>query len=50
MKQIQLFLPKRYIEALDELVLRKLYPSRAEAIRFAVLDLIRFHEGFTVEK
>ena len=33
-------LPEPYVEALEELVRRKLYPNRAEAIRVAVRDFI----------
>ncbi|MEM1586525.1 MAG: ribbon-helix-helix domain-containing protein [Candidatus Bathyarchaeia archaeon] len=40
MKLITIYLPEPYLEALDELVSRKLYPHRAEAIRAAVRDLI----------
>ena len=41
MKIISVHLPEAYIEAIDELVRRKVYPNRAEAIRMAVRDLIR---------
>jgi len=40
MKLITLYLPEKYIQQLDLLVERKLYPNRAEAIRFAVRDLL----------
>lgn len=40
MKLITIYLPEPYLEALDELVNRKLYPHRAEAIRAAIRDLI----------
>jgi len=46
MRLVHLYVPEPYIEALDMLVHRKLYPNRAEAIRFAILDLIR--NGFMV--
>lgn len=39
-KLIILCLPEPYIEALDQLVKEKMYPSRAEAIRTAVHDLL----------
>ena len=41
MKVITLNLPEPYVEALDELVTASIYPNRAEAIRFAVRDLVR---------
>jgi Arc/MetJ-type ribon-helix-helix transcriptional regulator len=41
MKVVTVHLPEAYLEAIDELVKRKLYPNRAEAIRMAVRDLIR---------
>ena len=41
MKPITLYLPKPYIQALDELVNKKYYPNRAEAIRIAVRDLLK---------
>jgi len=41
MKVVSVHLPEAYIEAIDELVRRKVYPNRAEAIRMAVRDLIR---------
>lgn len=34
-------LPEAYIQGLDELVNRRLYPNRSEAIRVAVRDLLR---------
>lgn len=40
MRLITLHLPEPYIKALDELVRRKYYPNRAEAIRVAVRDLL----------
>ncbi len=40
MKLITLYLPQKYIESLDQLVAEKFYPSRAEAIRVAIRDLI----------
>jgi len=44
MKLITLFVPEGYLKALDLLVKQKLYPSRAEAIRNAIRDLIKLHE------
>jgi len=40
MKLITLNLPERWIQELDELVRRKRYANRAEAIRAAVRDLL----------
>ena len=40
MKLVTLNLPEPYIKALDSLVKAKRFPSRAEAIRIAVRDLI----------
>lgn len=40
MKQILLNLPEPYVKALDRMVKAKLYPSRNEAIRLAVRDLL----------
>jgi len=44
MKAISLKLPEVYIEGLDELVRKRFYPNRAEAIRMAVRDLLELHE------
>lgn len=40
MKLITLHLPEHYISELDDLVDRGFYPNRAEAIRFAIRDLL----------
>lgn len=40
MKLITIYLPEPYLEALDELVNKRYYPHRAEAIRAAIRDLI----------
>jgi len=40
LKLVSVHLPPKYIELLEELVARGLYPSRSEAIRVAVRDLI----------
>lgn len=45
MRAVTVSLPEAYLEALDELVRRRLYPNRAEAIRIAVRDLIREENG-----
>jgi len=45
MKVVTVHLPEAYVEAIDALVRRKVYPNRAEAIRMAVRDLIR-REGW----
>ena len=39
-KVVTVHLPEAYIEAIDQLVRKKLYPNRAEAIRIAVRDFI----------
>lgn len=41
MRQISLYLPEPYIKALDQLVGKRRYPNRSEAIRLAVRDLLR---------
>ena len=41
MKVVTVHLPEAYLDAIDELVRRKMYPNRAEAIRMAVRDFIR---------
>ena len=40
MKIVTVHLPGAYLDAIDELVKRKVYPNRAEAIRTAVRDLV----------
>jgi len=40
LKLITLYLPEQYIKALDDLVVQKMFPNRAEAIRMAVRDLL----------
>jgi len=42
---ITLNVPEPSLAALDELVRRRLYPNRAEAIRLAIRDLIEYHGG-----
>jgi len=39
-KLITLHIPEIYLENLEELVKKKYYPNRAEAIRVAVRDLL----------
>jgi Arc/MetJ-type ribon-helix-helix transcriptional regulator len=39
-KLITLHIPEIYLESLEELVKKKYYPNRAEAIRVAVRDLL----------
>lgn len=41
MRVVTVHLPEAYLEAIDELVRRRLYPNRAEAIRMAVRDFIK---------
>ena len=40
MRLITLHLPKEWIQELDELVRRRLYANRSQAIRTAVRDLL----------
>jgi antitoxin ParD1/3/4 len=40
MKLITLYVPETYLKALDQLVVERFYPNRAEAIRVAIRDLI----------
>lgn len=40
MKLITLYVPEGYLNNLDDLVRRGMYPNRAEAIRMAVRDLL----------
>jgi Arc/MetJ-type ribon-helix-helix transcriptional regulator len=40
MTNISLYLPKRWIEALDNLVKEGYYSNRSEAIRMAIRDLL----------
>lgn len=37
---VTVHLPEVYIDAIDQLVRRRLYPNRAEAIRMAIRDFI----------
>jgi Arc/MetJ-type ribon-helix-helix transcriptional regulator len=37
---VTVHLPEAYIEAIDQLVRKRLYPNRAEAIRMAIRDFI----------
>ena len=46
MKMITLKLPEPYIKALDNLVNETFYPSRAEAIRQAIGDMLKEHRGW----
>ena len=48
MKQICLYVPRVYINLLDELVDLGFYPNRAEAIRLAIRGLMSSHGKFTV--
>jgi Arc/MetJ-type ribon-helix-helix transcriptional regulator len=47
---ITVHLPEHYIEGLDLAVQKGLYPSRAEAIRFAIHDLLTYHGLFRRDK
>jgi antitoxin ParD1/3/4 len=42
-KLITVYVPEPYLIELQQLAKKKLYPNRAEAIRFAIRDLI-YHE------
>jgi len=46
-KSITVNIPEPYLRAIDDLVRRKIFPNRAEAIRVAIRDLIRFHTEYT---
>jgi len=41
LKILTVHLPDAYIKGLDELVNKRLYPNRSEAIRMAVRDLLK---------
>lgn len=41
MRILTVHLPDAYVEALDELVRKRVYPNRSEAIRMAVRDFIQ---------
>lgn len=41
MKLVTVLLPEAYLEGLDELVRRNMYPSRSAIIRSAVRDLLK---------
>ena len=41
MKLVTVWIPRTEVEKLDEIVKRGFYPSRNEAIRFAIHDLLR---------
>ena len=45
MRLITVNVPEHYLDGLDELVRRGLYPHRAEAIRLAIRDLLREELG-----
>ena len=49
MKPVQVYLPEPYVEALDTLVSRKLYPNRNEAIRFAIHDFLHAENMWEVK-
>ena len=40
LKLITLYVPETYLKALDQLVVGRFYPNRAEAIRVAIRDLV----------
>jgi len=43
---IAVLVPPAWVTMLDSLVERGLYPNRAEAIRFAIRNLLKQHETF----
>ena len=43
MKLTTILIPEKLLEELDELVEKRYYPSRAEAIRIAISNLIHEH-------
>ena len=45
LKQISLWLPPAYIEGLDFLVSQHLYANRSDAIRNAVVDLLKMEKS-----
>jgi len=47
LKPITVNIPEPYLRVIDDLVRRKIFPNRAEAIRVAIRDLIRFHIEYT---
>lgn len=44
MKPKTVFIPEADLQALDDLVKRKLFPNSSEAIRHAIKDLIRYYK------
>lgn len=48
MKMITLFLPEKYLEMLDTLVVENLYPNRSEALRIATFKFL--HESVDMLK
>ncbi len=40
-KMLTIFVPERYVDMLDELVIERRYPSRAEAIRVALWHFLK---------
>ena len=47
MKFIGVYVPEGVLEKLDQLV-SEYYPNRAEAIRFAIQDLVKIHHCKTL--
>jgi len=50
MVMVTLYIPKTWVTLLDDLVREGFYPSRSEAIRIAVRNLLKEHEDFKVNK
>jgi Arc/MetJ-type ribon-helix-helix transcriptional regulator len=49
MKLITLYLPASYIEMVDQMVQEHFYPSRAEAIRSAIRDMLIESNRFQIK-
>jgi len=43
---LAVFVPPDWVSKIDSLVERGLYPSRSEAIRMAIRDLLKHHDVF----
>lgn len=41
MKIVPLHLPSKYLDGLDTLIERDIYPNRSEAIRMAIRDMLK---------
>ena len=50
MKQIDFKIPESYLKSLDDLVEKGFYANRAEAMRTAIMDLLKKHGDFKYEQ